>query len=92
MIEEDITRGLKIAGTGTISIDGTVGAIGGIREKIPTAMDDNIDVFFCVEANYEDALEAYNSLPCKEKMKLIKISTFYDALEYLMEGYRNDFE
>ena len=91
LIEEDITHGLKIAGTGTISYTGNVGAIGGIRQKIPTALDDNVDVFFCVSANYKDALEAYNSLPDRNRMKLIEIKTFYDALEYLKEGYKNDF-
>lgn len=101
LVEEDLTHGLKIAGTGTIGIvksdsdyafDGTVGAIGGIREKVPTALDDDIDVFFCVDANYEDALDAYNSLSGHEKMKLIKVSTFKDALNYLKEGYKDDFE
>lgn len=90
LVEEDLTHGLRIAGTGTISISGTVGAIGGIKEKVPTAFDDNMDVFFCVKANYEEALEAYNQLPNKD-MKLIEIETFYDALNYLKEGYKNDF-
>ncbi|MGM9969508.1 MAG: S16 family serine protease [Anaeroplasma sp.] len=85
LIEEDITHGYKIAGTGTISHNGSVGAIGGIREKIPTALDDSIDIFFCVSANYSSALEAYNSLPNRNKMKLVEISTFYDAINYLKE-------
>ena len=79
----DLTKGLKIAGTGTISYTGNVGAIGGIKEKIPTAVDNHIDVFFCPSVNYEDALEAYNSLPNSKRMKLVKIDTFYDALNYL---------
>ena len=92
LIEEDLTHGFKIAGTGTIDIDGKVGAIGGILEKVPTAYDNHVDIFLCVSANYDDALKAYNSLPSRNKMKLIKIDTFYDALEYLKEGYLNDFK
>ena len=91
LVEQDLTHGLKIAGTGTISYTGSVGMIGGIREKIPTALDDHIDIFFCVSGNYTDALESYNFLTGHENMKLIKIDTFYDALEYLKEGYKNDF-
>ena len=33
----DYTRGLKICGTGTININGIVGEIGGIKQKIHTA-------------------------------------------------------
>lgn len=90
LISEDLTHGLKIAGTGTIKATGEVGAIGGIKEKIPTAFDDHIDVFFVCKANYEDAKIAYDALPNND-MKLVEIETFYDALDYLMEGYKNDF-
>lgn len=86
LVETDYTKGLKIAGTGTISYTGYVGAIGGIKEKIPTAIDNNIDIFFCPSINYEDALASYNSLPNSSKMKLVKIDTFYDALNYLKEN------
>jgi len=79
----DLTKGKKIAGTGTISYNGRVGAIGGIKEKIPTAVDNHIDIFFCPSVNYDDALASYNSLPNSSRMKLVKIDTFYDALNYL---------
>ncbi|MDE5714861.1 MAG: hypothetical protein K2I42_01890 [Anaeroplasmataceae bacterium] len=82
LIEEDITKGLKIAGTGTIEPDGTVGPIGGIQQKIYTAFDDKMDVFLCPAENYEEALIAYNKLPNK-KMKLIRVATFKEALEEL---------
>ena len=85
LVETDYTNGLKIAGTGTISYTGKVGAIGGIREKVPTALDNNIDVFFCPVVNYDDAKEAYDSLPNSSRMALVKIETFYDAINYLKE-------
>lgn len=83
LIEEDITKGHKIAGTGTIEPDGTVGIIGGIQQKIYTAYDDNMEIFLCPEGNYEEALIAYNKLPHKERMKLYSIKTFEQALEVL---------
>lgn len=89
LVEEDLTHGLKIAGTGTIQPNGYIGAIGGIREKIPTALDDNIDIFLCVKANYEDALEAYNSLNGRSKMKLVCIEKFEDAVSYL-RSYKDE--
>ncbi len=90
--KEDLTHGLKICGTGTISTKGEVGMIGGIREKIPTAINDEIDLFFCVSGNYNDALESYNSSINRTRMKLIKVDTFYDCVNYLKEGYKNDFK
>ena len=83
LIEEDITKGYKIAGTGTIEPDGTVGIIGGIQQKIYTAYDDDIEIFLCPEGNYEEALLAYNRLPHKERMRLYSITTFAEALEVL---------
>ena len=87
LTKNDLTHGLKIAGTGTISLDGSVGEIGGVREKIPTALDNNIDVFLCVSKNYDDAKEAYDSLSNRSKMKLVKINTFDDAINYLENLY-----
>ena len=86
LLEEDLTGGKKIAGTGTISVDGTVGIIGGIVQKIYTAYDDDIDLFLCPKDNYEEALTAYNRLPHPEKMKLYSVATFEDALRILEEN------
>ena len=89
LVETDYTNGYKIAGTGTISYNGNVGAIGGIREKVPTAIDNHVDIFFCPSVNYSDAKEAYDSIPNNSRMKLVKIDTFYDALNYLKELKKN---
>lgn len=82
LVLEDITKGKKIAGTGTMEIDGSVGEIGGIQQKIYTAFDDDIDIFLCPAGNYEEALIAYNKLP-NHNMKLYSIESFEQALEVL---------
>lgn len=43
--EMDLTRGYQIAGTGTISLDGTVGRIGGINHKIVAADKAGAEIF-----------------------------------------------
>ena len=82
LVEEDITHGLKIAGTGTINVNGEVGAIGGVGYKLSGAVYGGADVFFVPAGeNYEEALKV------KEKknysIELIPVSTFDEALEYL---------
>lgn len=78
----DYTHGLTIAGTGTIDVNGNVGAIGGIEQKIYTASLRGVDIFFCPRVNYEDALEAFNKLK-NNNMKLVVVDTFEDAVKYL---------
>lgn len=83
LTEFDYTRGLKISGTGTIGVDSSVGTIGGITQKVYTAFDDRVDVFFCPEGNYEDAKKAYDAIQGKEKMALVKVKNLDDAIRYL---------
>ncbi len=46
LMEEDLTKGYKIAGTGTIDSEGTVGPIGGIDQKIVAADKAGAEIFF----------------------------------------------
>lgn len=84
---KDYSFGLNISGTGTMSSSGNVGVIGGIKQKIYTAFDDNKDVFFCPEGNYEEALAAYNTLKNKERMALVMVRTLDEAISYLVGTY-----
>lgn len=81
--ENDITKGLKIAGTGTIKLDGTVGEIGGVKYKLAGAVKKKADAFIVPTGNYKEALEI------KEKMgydiTLIEAKTFKQVLESLEE-------
>ena len=79
----NITKGLKIAGTGTIEEDGTIGEIGGVKYKILGAVKDKANVFLVPKGNYKEAKKYIKDK--KMKIKLIKVSTIKEALEKLEE-------
>ena len=78
---EDITHGLKIAGTGTMDLDGSVGAIDGVKYKIMGAAKKKMDIFFVPKDNYKEAIKIKKEK--KYKMKIVSVSTFDEALDYL---------
>lgn len=81
LVEEDITKGKKIIGTGTISIDGTVGEIGGICYKLIGAVHQKADVFLVPEENYEEAVQVKNEKGYD--IRLISVSTLEEAVNEL---------
>lgn len=79
--DEDIIKGRKIAGTGTISSDGQVGEIDGVKYKIMGAAKNKMDIVFVPSANYEEAIktkEKYNY-----KLNIIKVDNFSEVINYL---------
>lgn len=81
LIEDDLTKGRKIAGTGTIDENGNVGEIGGVKYKVMGANGGKADIFFVPEGNYEEAIK-YK----EEKgydLNIVKVSTLTDAIDYL---------
>lgn len=81
--EFDLTKGKKIAGTGTIDIDGKVGEISGIKYKIIGAAKERIDLFFVPEANYKEAKEVIEERNLN--INLVKVEKFSDAIDYLIK-------
>lgn len=82
LTKKDITKGKKIAGTGTIEEDGTIGQIGGVEHKILGAEDDNADIFLVPSGqNYKDAVKYKKDKNLK--IKLIKVTTIEDAIKKL---------
>ncbi|WP_314586066.1 PDZ domain-containing protein [Paenibacillus terrigena] len=77
----DLSKGYRIAGTGTVSPDGAVGPIGGIPHKIVAADREHADIFFAPAKNYDEAKKKYDTI--KTHMKLVKVDTVDDALNYL---------
>ncbi len=57
LIEKDITKGNKIVGTGTISLSGTVGEIGGVKYKLAGAVKEKADLFIVPLENLQEALD-----------------------------------
>lgn len=82
LIKEDITNGLKISGTGTIDSNGNVGEIGGVKYKLAGAVKSKANIFFVPNGdNYDEAIRIKKEK--KYKIKIVGVSTFNDALNYL---------
>lgn len=85
--DTDLTKGYNIAGTGTISLDGTVGRIGGIHHKVVAADKAGADVFFAPDdasgasSNYQVALATAKRIGTS--MQVVPVKTISDALAYL---------
>ncbi|WOF24723.1 PDZ domain-containing protein [Microbacterium betulae] len=80
----ELTGGEQIAGTGTIDAEGTVGAIGGIRQKLYGARDAGADWFLAPASNCD---EAVGHVP--DGLRVFSIGTLDDALttvEAIAEG------
>lgn len=75
--DDDLAAGRVIAGTGTIDLNGAVGPIGGIRQKVVSAEATGADVMF-VPADNWDELEGF-----EVDIELVRVETYLDALDYL---------
>lgn len=73
----DLTGGRTIAGTGTIQLDGTVGPIGGIAEKVVAAERAGAAVFF---APVQDAPGAES---VADHIVVVPVKTYLEALTWL---------
>ncbi len=80
----ELTGGEDIAGTGTIDAEGTVGAIGGIRQKLYGARDAGAEYFLAPASNCD---EVVGHIP--DGLTVLSTSTLdesLDALEVIAEG------
>jgi PDZ domain-containing protein len=69
---------LKIAGTGTLNLEGKVGAIGGAAQKIHTANSAQIDIFFMALENDKEVRKI------EKKFEYYTVETFAEAITILM--------
>ena len=74
-----LTGGMDVAGTGSITADGAVEAIGGIQQKIVGAHDTGATIFLVPEANCEEATGA----DVADDIKLVSVATLSDAVDAL---------
>lgn len=89
LTEDDITQGLKIAGTGQIMINGDIGPIGGVTQKVYTAHYNEVDILFVPRLNddnyndnYQEALRAMDAIDTD--MVLVGVSNWLEAVNYLL--------
>ncbi len=81
---------LKIAGTGTIGLDGSIGSVGSIKQKVYTAQRERVDLLFIpTGSNFEEALITYESIQ-KPAFELVEVSTFEDVLNALEAAHERD--
>lgn len=89
LVDEDITHGYRIAGTGTINDEGIVGPIGGASQKVVAADKAGAKYFFAPNAsgqngtNYEEAKHAAEDIGTD--MQVVPVETIEDALRFLEE-------
>ena len=81
LVSEDISKGKKIIGTGTIDVDGNVGEIGGVKYKLIGAVKNKADIFLCPKENYEEAVKVANDN--NYNIKIVAIFTLKEAIEEL---------
>jgi Lon-like protease len=89
LMDEDFTKGYKIAGTGTIDSKGAIGPIGGIDQKIVAADKAGAEVFFApnekgsADSNYKLAVKTAKEID--SKMKIVPVDLVDDAINYLQK-------
>ncbi|WP_171056075.1 S16 family serine protease [Paenibacillus sinopodophylli] len=81
LTEGDLAGGSRIAATGTITVDGKVGAIGGIKQKIVIASEKGAALFLVPADNFKEA-EA-KAIELGGSIKVISVSTLEEAIEQI---------
>ena len=79
----ELTGGIRVATTGTIGLDGRVGPIGGIVQKVVAAREAGIDLFLVPEEELEEARAQADGL------RIAGIADLDDALRVLTEAGGN---
>jgi len=80
LTENDITAGNKIAGTGTIEIDGSVGPVGGVKQKVIAAKKANASLILVPTANFSEA-----NIYSDENTSIIAVDSFKEALDVISD-------
>lgn len=84
MTGEDLLRGRKIAGSGTIDLQGRIGAIGGIENKLIGASRKGVTIFLAPANNCEDI----SHIP--DGLQVIPVATLKEAVEVLRDPDPSD--
>jgi PDZ domain-containing protein len=74
----EITGGTRVAVTGTIQLDATVGQVGGVKQKVEGALEEGATVFIVPDAEYAEAVEAADG-----RLEVHQVSSLDEALAVL---------
>lgn len=74
--DTDLAAGRRIAGTGTLDLDGRVGRIDNIELKVPAALAQGAQVFVVPASQ---AVAARSAVPADADLQVIGVDTFDDA-------------
>lgn len=77
----DLAQGRTIAGTGTIDLEGQVGAVGGVGAKVVAARQSGADLFLVPEAEAGEAREAAGG-----ELEIVAVGTMEEAVAALREA------
>ena len=80
LTREDLTTGRRIAGTGAIDLDGGIGAVGGVAEKLIAVSRQGVDTFLVPAGNCDSVR---GRVPAG--LLLVKVSTIKEALRFLRD-------
>ena len=80
LIPEDITNSMVVAGTGTIEIDGSVGPVGGIKQKIIAAKRAGAELILVPVANFKEAKPFED-----DKTAIVAVDSFEEALSVISQ-------
>lgn len=79
LVEGGVTRGLHVAGTGTIEPDGSIGMVGGVPQKAYAVSRTDADVFFVPKEGEQEAKSAAPDL------RIVAVGHIDEVLEWLKE-------
>ncbi len=77
LADEDLVGGRVVVGTGTLDADGSVGAVGGVPEKIRAASTHGADVILVPAAQLEQARSVPTDIP------IVGVSSLDEAIDAL---------
>jgi PDZ domain-containing protein len=88
MMDDSLLKGNEVAGTGTITIDGEVGPIGGVKQKVIGAANAGFDYFIVPQDDGWENNETIARRTVKEEgldITLLPVATIEDAVKALQK-------
>ncbi len=79
LVSDNLTAGHAIAGTGAISLNGKIGGIGGVKQKVVAAERAGIEYFLVPEENYQEAKRV------ARKIEVVSVKELNEVLQFLQE-------